>query len=85
VTFPKVPAGQLVHAIAPDKEYVPRGHLLVHGVFNPDTELNVPATHDPQVVVAVKIFDVAPGNAYLPAGQVIVPVQVGVFNPVVEP
>jgi len=86
VTFPNVPAGQLVHALAPAKEYVPIAHRPEQDdVFKPVVAPNVPATQDPQVVIAVKVDDVAPGNAYLPTGQVIVPLQVEVFNPVVEP
>jgi hypothetical protein len=86
VDMPKDPAGQFVHVVAPIPEYIPIAHRPEQDdVFKPVVAPNVPATHDPQVVVAVKVADVAPGNAYLPAGQVIVPVQVGVFNPVVEP
>ncbi len=44
-----------------------------------------PAEQEAQTLVLVKVFDVAPGRAYLPAGQVIVPVQVAVVNLVVDP
>jgi len=84
--MPKDPAGQFVHVVAPIPEYVPIAHRPEQdGVFKPVVAPNVPATQDPQVVIFVKVGDVAPGNAYLPTGQVIVPVQVEVFNPVVEP
>ncbi len=39
-----------------------------------------PAEQEAQTLELVKVFDVAPERAYLPAGQVIVPLQVAVVN-----
>jgi hypothetical protein len=79
-----LPAGQLVQTV-PAVEYVPATHCV-------QAELDVlpagddkPAKQEAQTLVFVKVFDVAPGTAYLPAGQVIAPEQAADVNLVVDP
>jgi hypothetical protein len=50
----------------------------------PDTEI-FPAAQLAQTVTSVKVDEVALATAYFPAGQVIAPVQVATWRPVVKP
>ena len=65
-----MPAGQFVQDGSPDSEYLPSAHA-VQALLTvlPEAEL-VPAVQEAQTLESVKVFDVAPARAYLPAGQV---------------
>jgi hypothetical protein len=79
-----LPAGQFVHAVPP-VEYVPTPHCVqAELVMLPEGD-EKPAEQEAQTLELVKVFEVAPARAYLPAGQVIVPLQVAVVNLVVDP
>ena len=79
-----LPAAQLIHAVPP-VEYVPAAHE-VHAVFAvlPAGD-EKPAAQEAQTLELVKVFDVAPARAYLPTGQVKVPVHEAVVKRVVDP
>ena len=83
---PKVPAGHDVQTVALAREYDPRPHVPEQvETLSPAVEPKLPAVQLPQFVSNKVTFDVAPANAYLPAGHVRTPVHADVFKPVVDP
>jgi len=79
-----LPAGQFVHAV-PAVEYVPATHCVQAELAVLPRGDERPEEQEAQTLVLVKVFDVAAGRAYLPAGQVIVPEQAADVNLVVDP
>ncbi len=54
-------------------------------LVSPNVEPYLPAGQGAQTVESATLDDVAPGTAYVPRKQVIVPVQALEVSPVVEP
>jgi hypothetical protein len=81
---PYVPAGQSVHA-APASEYLPAAQSVHCAIAVLPAGDDLPAAQDAQTVESVRVFVLAPARAYLPTGQVNVPVQEAVCKPAVDP
>ncbi len=81
----KVPAGQLLHTDPGAAEYVPAVQGL-HALLDVlEATEEDPAGQLAHTVASATEDDVAPGRAYLPAGQVTVPEQVFDESPTAEP
>ncbi len=63
-----VPAEHDIQA-APPLEYVPAPHCVQAELAVLPAGDDEPAEHEAQTLGSVNVFDVAPGRAYLPAGQ----------------
>ena len=67
------------------EENVPAAHSLQASLNLLSAAEDVPTGQFAQTVATVRVLDVAPGRAYLPAGQETVPLQVALESPDEEP